>query len=388
MIVVISATSAVAGGSVTYLVNLVPALAELDSRNRYIVLLSRYQKKVRLGLPVNFCIKRVDFPRPSLLWRLVWEQSYLPVQLWRWKADVLYATTDIAPVFAPCPIVLAVRNPNPYYKMAISRNRSTKFTLQRCLTRVSANKARKVIFVSYYSRDTIAPQLGIPLEKTEVVYHGINHNVFCPYKTFKNVPLKLREKINSLRPFVLCVSTINPHKNLEALLRAWTYMNRRLRKKYKLVIAGRFSSQKYFNKLHKISNELALEKEIIFLGEVSYQNVPFLYKCASAFVLPSLLETFGHPLIEAMAMKVPVVAARSTCIPEIVGDSALLFDPNNYEELSHNLERVLTDEALRKELISKGQIRASKFSWTETAEKTLSVLELAARNSLSKGIYM
>lgn len=380
MRIAINATGSVAGGSITYLLNLLPALADLHRKHRYIVLLSRYQDRVQLELPDNFCIRKVDSPTPSVLWRLLWEQTVLPVWLARVKAEVLYAPEDLAPLLAPCPTVLAVRNPNPYHRLSAHR-RSTKFTFQRWMTRFSAHKAKKVIFVSRDSRDTIAPQLGIPYEKTEVVYHGLDHDTFDSHRNFDSIPSGFQKRIDELRPFVLCVSTINPHKNYETLFQGWAQLREDLRKEYRLVVAGICVIPEYFAELVVLTEKLGIDKEIVFLGEVPYQRVPYLYKCASAFIFPSFLETFGHPLVEAMAMNLPIVAANSTCIPEIVDGAALLFETRNHEELGRNLEYVLTDQDLRSKLVSKGEARAAEFSWLQTAKRTLAVLESVAGES-------
>lgn len=380
MRIVINATGSVAGGSITYLLNLLPALADLHSEHRYMVLLSRYQHRVQLELPDNFCIRKVDFPTPSVLWRLLWEQTVLPLWLARVRTEVLYAPVDLAPLLAPCPTVLAVRNPNPYYELSTS-HRKSKFALQRWMTRFSAHKARKVIFVSHHSRDTIAPQLGIPYEKTEVVYHGLNHDTFDPHRNFDSIPPGFQKRIDELRPFVLCVSTINPHKNYETLFQGWAQLREDLRKEYRLVVAGICVIPEYFDALAMLTEKLGIDKEVVFLGEVPYQGMPYLYKCASAFVFPSFLETFGHPLVEAMAMNLPIVAANSTCIPEIVDGAALLFETKNPAELGINLERVLTDQDLRSKLVSKGEARAAEFSWLQTAKRTLAILESVAGES-------
>ena len=378
MRIVINATAAVAGGSVTYLLNLLPALVKIDSENEYIILLSSLRDRVELELPSNLQLKYVNFPSPRLLWRLLWEQTILPTWLGSKNVDVLYAPLDIAPFIAPCSIVLAIRNSNPFYSLPDLETQVLKFKLQKQISCLSAHRAKKVIFVSQHSRDTIASQLNLPLEKTEVVYHGLDREIFDPGRDFSFMSASFRRRIESFQPFVLCVSTINPHKNYALLFQCWAQMERKLRERYKLVVAGRCPIPEYHEELVALIEELGINEEIILLGEVPYRQIPFLYKCASAFVFPSLLESFGHPLVEAMAMKVPIVAASSTCIPEIVDGSALLFEPRSLEDLSLKLERVLTESDLRETLIKKGQRRAHDFSWQKTARKTLDILKEAA----------
>lgn len=375
MKIAINATAAVAGGAVTYLHNVLPALAALDKENEYRVLLPSHQDETMFDLPSNFHLEPVSFPTPKRLRRLIWEQTILPTWLRKEKVDVLYAPMDIAPLLAPCSVVLAVRNPNPYYRSL--KGQSVKFAFQKRLSQLSAHKAKKVIFVSGHSRDTIAPQLHIARDKATVVYHGLDHTMFNLQQDF-SISESLRKRIKKSKPFVLCVSTVNPHKNYETLLRGWAKLEEILRREYKLIIAGRRSTPEYFEQLVALSKNLSIEDEVIFLGEVPYQEVPYLYSQATAFAFPSKLETFGHPLVEAMVMRVPIVAANSTCIPEIVEDSALLFEPESSEDLSLKMKRILTDSDLRETLIKKGQRRAQDFSWEKTARKTLDILEEAA----------
>ena len=123
--------------------------------------------------------------------------------------------------------------------------------------------------------------------------------------------------------------------------------------------------------------QLYLDGKVIFTGEIPHENVPPLYQRASLFVLPSYLETFGMPLIEAMASDVPVIAANASAIPEVVGDAGLLFDPDDPDELRAKMEAVLSDPQLREELINRGLKRAKLFSWEKCAKETLAVFKEA-----------
>jgi glycosyltransferase involved in cell wall biosynthesis len=262
--------------------------------------------------------------------------------------------------------------------MTISGNPKGKFFLQKMLTRLSSRKAKKVIFVSQYARNTIADQLGIPFEKSEVVYHGLNHELFSPDRRFETLSRAFREKIDALAPYVLCVSTLYPHKNYDTLLKAWAQLPDKIRHRYKLVIAGMCADFAHCEYLFNLTDHLSIADEVVFLGRVLYHNIPYLYAQASTFVLPSYLETFGHPLVEAMAMRVPIVASKSTCIPEIVADAAILFDASNSRELAKKLESVILDQQIRRSLVARGRQRASSFSWGQTARKTLRLIERVA----------
>jgi len=123
-----------------------------------------------------------------------------------------------------------------------------------------------------------------------------------------------------------------------------------------------------------------IDEKVQFFGEIPFESMPEVYQGADLFVLPSFLETFGIPLIEAMASGVPVIAANSTSCPEVVGDAGILFDPTNPGELAEKITMVLRDQDLRNTMIKKGLARARTFSWEETARKTLAVFEEAYRN--------
>jgi glycosyltransferase involved in cell wall biosynthesis len=379
MKIVINAMAAVAGGSVTYLLNFLPALSEIDTSHEFTVLLSdTLRDDISEQLPSNDKIAYQYIQKKGLIQRIFWEQFVLPLWLYRHGADVLFAPMDVAPVLAPCPVVLAVRNPNPYYEIGIKGNAKAKFLFQKLLTRLSARKARKVIFVSHYARDTIAPQLGIPSHKREVVYHGLDHEIFNPCRQFKKTHRAFREKVDTLVPFVLCVSTIYPHKNYDTLFSAWEKLPERIRRQYKLVIAGMCANPGYCDKLFDLVDMLDIRAEIEFLGRVPYSLVPYLYAQASTFVLPSYLETFGHPLVEAMSMQLPIVASDRTCIPEIVEDAAVFFEADDAEELANRLVDVLTDQVLRDALIDRGEDRSKDFDWSITAKKTFQIIKQAS----------
>jgi glycosyltransferase involved in cell wall biosynthesis len=209
--------------------------------------------------------------------------------------------------------------------------------------------------------------------------------MFDSEREFDDNPLEFRGKIDELGSYLLCVSTVYPHKNYDTLLRAWSLLPVKLREENRLVIAGTLIDEKYADRLFRLAAELGITDQIEFLGRVPYRLVPYLYANASAFVFPSYLETFGHPLVEAMAMGVPIVASKSTCIPEIVCEAASLFDSQNPHELASKIEQVMCDQAWRRTLIHRGKRRASDFSWRIAAQKVLQIFKSIAQCDSSKG---
>lgn len=376
MRVAINTLSHVAGGSITYLKNILPHFAGDD--NEYVVFVPEGRDVVTEPSADNVEFYHVSFPTDSLPLRMFYEQVVFPFVLLSNDIDLLFSPGDITTLLAPCPVVLAVRNPNPYFDISLetgSKRREIKLSVHRLLTKLSARRARRVFFVSEFSRDIVQPVLGVDDSKARVVYHGLDASVFeSPTDPAEEA---LRTRISEARPYLLSISTINPHKNFETLLRGYATLPEQTRAEYDLVIAGRVSAPEYFDRLQEIVETEGIEDRVHFLGEVPYESVPYLYDNAEVYVLPSELETFGHTLVESMASGVPVVAADSTCIPEITAGAARLFDPTAPSELADCLQTVIEDATLRQSMIDRGRERAEDFSWKQTADQTRELFEEA-----------
>ena len=172
--------------------------------------------------------------------------------------------------------------------------------------------------------------------------------------------------------YILFVSTVEPRKNLGVLLDAFARLRDSGAYDGSLVVAGKIGW-----KAESIASRLR-EPGVVHLDYVPPAQLATLYSNADAFVFPSIYEGFGFPMLEAMAAGAPVIAARSSSLPEIGGDAALYFEPNDVAALHKALHRVLTDEVLRGDLIARGRAQAAKFTWPEAAEKTLDVFRRAA----------
>ena len=375
MKIAISALSAKTGGGVTYLNRLIYYLRKVDTENdHYIFVTCDNHRKI------------IDFEDPqlhvievrirSLLHRLLYEQFALPPLLKRLNIDIVYAPAEIAPLLAPCPVVLGIQNANVYYQTKIKRplREKVKFWVLRQLARISSRKASRIIFVSDTVRKDIGAKLKTNPATTRAIHHGVELDKFHKTELTEN-PTFIDQTIGSNK-YILCLSALARHKNIETLVKAYAALDEKLQDQYRLVIAGN-KTPPYGDELTALVQQLNLDGEVIFTGAISYENVLSIYQRASLFVLPSYLETFGIPLIEAMAAGVPVIAANASAIPEVVGDAGLLFDPNDPDELRAKMEEVLSNRKLREELIKKGLERAKTFSWEKCAKATLAVFKEA-----------
>jgi ubiquinone/menaquinone biosynthesis C-methylase UbiE len=181
------------------------------------------------------------------------------------------------------------------------------------------------------------------------------------------------ERLGVLHNFILFVGSLEPRKNLKTLLQAYaTYVTRQAGKEL-LVVAG---GKGWLNDdLSQVAAELGIAERVKFLGYVQEADLRVLYSAAKLFVYPSIYEGFGLPPLEAMACGAPVITSKTSALPEVVGDAALLIDPYNSEELCQAMQRVLCDDDLRMRMRRQSLARAKLFSWEQTAEQTLAVYE-------------
>ncbi len=375
MKIAINALSAKRGGGVTYLNRLIFHLRDADRKNEYFVFVTqKNREKIIAFVDPRFHV--VEVPVQNLLHRLVYEQFVLPIMLKRLGIDVIYAPAEIAPLLAPCSVLLGIQNPNVYYGASIRwplyhriRNR-----VLRLLAIVSAKRASKIVFVSETARQDISKVLRVPLSKTNTVHHGVDTTVFFPGENESESIQAVGYRSGGVLRYILCVSHIDGHKNHKVLVEAFGALPGNLREKFKLVLVGKKTSP-YYDELICFVKERMIEKDVVFFGEVPHEKLPEIFRGASLFVLPSYLETFGIPLVEAMASGVPIIASNTTAIPEIVGEAGILFDPDSSEMLRKLIEKVLSNDGLKQSLASKGLERSRQFTWSNAAARMLEIFE-------------
>ncbi len=351
-----------------YTQELMAALMAVDSENEYVAFYNRPSEA------------EVDPP----LERLPHLTTNLPTKPWRMSAllahlarvsqdrlfpgvDLFHATDHLLPRLSRVKGVFTVHDLifrfYPETHKPLNRWFLT-FMMPRFL-----QAADGVIAVSECTKKDIVRLYGPDEGNIRVIYEGVNPH-FRPEPT--EVTAAARERYGLSERFILCVSTIEPRKNLTSLLEAY-HVLRNQGTENKLVIVGKkgWLYESFFRRLR----ELGLENEVIFPGFVPDEDLPALYSAADLFVFPSLYEGFGLPVLEAMACGAPVVTSNTSSLPEVAGEAALLVDPTSVEELAGDMRRVLEKEELREELRAKGPKQAAKFRWENAARETLSVYE-------------
>lgn len=234
----------------------------------------------------------------------------------------------------------------------------------------SLERADWIIAVSEFTKKEIIDFFDISPEKISVVYNGVNPEQFnSPIDT--SFAKKIKKKYNLPEKYFLHVGTLQPRKNLERLVLGYNEYCRGKNKDEHLVLAG--TKWHKFEPLMEKIVELDLESKVHVIGYIEEKEKPLIYKMAQALVFPSLYEGFGIPPLEAMAAGVPVAAARSSAIPEVVGEAAYLFDPYCSDEIATALEEISGNYQLRDNLIKKGHERIKKFTWRKAATQTIEI---------------
>jgi len=356
-----------------YIRNLLTYLPRVDHDNRYTAFLGdRRFTSSELTLKVS----RLPTSRPVV--RIFWEQGVQPFALQKERVDLLHALAFVTPLLSPCPAVVTIYDLS-FILYPDSFKRAKCFYLS-LFTRLSAGKARRVIAISQSTQRDVVRLLGVPPDKVEVVYCGLDE-AFRPLD--EDRVAAFRSKRGLPERFILFVGTIEPRKNVTRLIEAFATLRpcdpATLRPcdpaTLKLVIGG--AKGWFYEDVFARVEELGLEDKVMFPGYIPASELPLWHNAAELFVYPSLYEGFGLPPLEAMACGTPVVAANTSSLPEVVGQAGLTVDPLDVEGLAEAMRRALGDEALRQEMRERGLQRAKGFSWTKTAQETVQVYRRA-----------
>ena len=236
-------------------------------------------------------------------------------------------------------------------------------------TRRTARRARKVITVSEHSANDIVSLYGIPREKIAVIYNGVSEQFRPVDQPSSFAELRQRLALPTER-FILFAGGADPRKNHQTLIRAYARVAELLNP-YSLLMVG--ESTHRFGDIRETARTFGLEDRVVCMGLLPVGELRLLYSQADVFVFPSVYEGFGMPVLEAMACGAPVITAKTTALPEVAGDAAVLINPVEVEELADAIVRVLEEPELRESLRAKGFERVKRFTWERAARQTLAV---------------
>lgn len=348
-----------------YIRNLVDSLEKIDKKNKYVLFILSKNKNEILKQIQNDKFKIIT---TDLKWHTIEEQVKLPQILNKENLDLMHFPYYSIPVFYKKPFVITIHDliinhystgkasmlPKFLYK---GKRLAYKFILNR-----SANNARKIITVSNATKQEIINHLKIDSDKIMVTYEGIDDKIS-----------NLKPQTSSLKPksqkYFLYVGNAYPHKNLDRLLSAFAQANLDV----KLVFVSR--DDIFYQRLKEKVKELKLIEDVVFLQNINDEELSNLYKNALALVMPSLMEGFGLPALEAMANNCLVLASNIPSLKEICQNAAVYFDPHSIDNIAEKMNEVYINENLYNDKKTGGLRRSMEFSWKKMAEETLKIYE-------------
>ncbi len=398
-----------------YSLNIIKSLAKIDKLNSYILYL-RPGQSPNFKLPENFTAKQLRWPR-------LWTQIGLAAEIFRHKPDVLFIPAHTLPllthfILPQLPIVVTVHGLEGKF-LPQSGNKLSHFYRNWSIG-WAVRFATGLIAVSDNTRTDVIQTYHISPDKIKTVHEGVDISRFAPILNFKfsakglstsgGKILNSRPKVDSYKTrnnsfnmladgetyrvhaekvltqiinkdivdYLLFVGTVQPRKNLIRLLKAYAkilseHKNVSGFRIPKLIIVGKLGwTYKTILSTYKRYN---LQEHCTFLGRVDDETLVELYKGAKIFILPSITEGFGLPVLEAQATGVPVVVSRAGALPEVAGNGAIYINPLSVDDIKNKIYKVLKDEKLRHNLIRKGYDNVNRFTWDNTAYNTLRILE-------------
>ena len=350
------------GGMEIYARELIPELVLAAPQHRFTAFVGR--EAAAVAGPWNEAVQAVTVPvRASN--RLEWvrgEQQLLPRLARRAGVELLHSFANTAPLWGRFRRVVTVHDLN--YQVVPEAHPGLRGRGMRVLVPLAARRSHRVIADSRSTRDDLARLTATPPEKVDVVPLGLG----AVARTEPIPEPELRRRLDADdRPIVLSVSAKLPHKNLLRLIGALASIPDDRRPL--LVLPGYPTPHEA--QLRSQAEQLGATADVRFLGWVSDEELEGLYAAAGCFVFPSLYEGFGLPVLEAMARGVPVACSSRGSLAEVVGDAALIFDPESESEIASAIERLLGDQALAESLRAAGHERAARFTWSATAAGTL-----------------
>jgi glycosyltransferase involved in cell wall biosynthesis len=377
MKIAINTTSAVAGGGVTYLKNLLRYLSKTPAHHQYLIITTPSGKETFYFQHPNFKFLSFRIPSKGSLLRILWEQFILPSVLKKERVDVLFSPGNICPLFSTMPNVVMIQNLAPFNDTIINTERKIqkyRLKLLKVLTIASIKKSKKVIFISKKAIYDMKC-LGLSLKHAHLIYHGKNEDLFHS-SVDESKKQQVVNKYN-LNKFILYVSNIHQYKNIFELIKAFSTICDKIDNEIKLVLAGRCFDVSYYDEMVKFIQEKGIEERILFLGEVPHDTLPYIYRTCKLFVYPSTCENCPNILIEAMACGTPILASNIEPMQEICADAAIYFDPYNEENIANSIHSILSNVKLCTLLKEKSVRRSHHFSWKKTIAQTIHVLEMA-----------
>lgn len=369
-----------------YIKEVLDIIIKIDKENYYVIFLSK--DNFDQFICNNERIKKILV---NVRWYTFAEQIIMPWLIFKEKLDLMHFPHFNIPIFCPVKFIVTIHD---LISIKFPTDRATtlgplaykiKNLALRFIIWFAINRAGKVIAVSEFTKKDIIDKFKIAKEKIEVTYEAVGLLATSPsIKQDKGIDKGSKKEDRAVllkyyidKPYLLYVGNAYPHKNLEGLVEVFS---RIIIKNPNIQLVLVSKDDYFYKRIKDYAKSLKLygegsNSQIVFPGYVTDEELKVLYKNALLYVFPSFYEGFGLPPLEAMANGCPIVSSNQTSLPEILGQAALYFNPNDQKDMEEKIESLLKDENLRRNLINQGYEQIKKYSWQECAEKTLAVYQ-------------
>ncbi|MDD4290307.1 MAG: glycosyltransferase family 1 protein [Patescibacteria group bacterium] len=349
-----------------YVSELVFNLENIDHENNYFILINRENENKYQPKNCNFEKVIINIP-----WYGLKEQIEMPKILKKIKPDLVHFPHFNVPLYCKFPFIVTIHDLilTRYPSQRATTLSPIKYFIKNILYRIvishAVKKSKKIIAVSEFTKLDIVNFFKTKAEKVFVTYEGVSHELVS-----NNENLDILNKLNIKKDFLLYVGNAYPHKNLEFLISAFNKFENL--ENYELVLVGQ--DDYFYKRLKQFVTDNGF-KNIIFAGFVDDPNLSILYKKCSVYVFPSLCEGFGLPPLEAMTNGAVVLSSNYSCLPEILKDCAIYFDPKNETNFIEGLNKILNDANLKEDLRVNSQELLKNYSWEKMTKETVEIYQ-------------
>lgn len=348
-------------------VEMINNLQILDKKNEYIIFAKNDLNFNGINFNNNFKLQTIKASN-----YLTWEQLILPKAIKKEKLDLIHCTANTAPLKLKIPLILTLHDIIFMEQLNFKGTAYQNFgnIYRRILLKKIIHHCDTIITVSNYENQRICEYFQLDASKVKTIYNGISPNFRCFSELEKD---NARIKFSLPKEFILFFANPAPKKNTINVLKAYSVYHKNASHPLPLVLID--TNGDYINQaVRNLKIEFIL-KNIIVIKYIPYEEIPALYNLATIFLYPSLRESFGLPLIEAMACGTPVISSNTSSMPEIGGDGALFIDPYDPIQIANAMNDLLSNNLLKSKYIDLGLQQAKKFSWKNMAQEMLSVYE-------------
>ena len=309
---------------------------------------------------------------PFLWW--FWLKFVIPRVLKKVNADIFLSTDGFVSLNTKTPQVVVIHDINFYHNP-----QQLPFWVRKFYNKFFpkfAKKAKHIGTVSEYSKKDLINVFKIAPEKITVCYNASN-DIYKPITESEKI--KVKEKYTEEQDFFHFVGALTPRKNIPGLLKSFDLFKENSKLPHKLIIVG--SAMHLTGEIDKTYKEMKFSKDVVFTGRLNIDELHLIYASSTALVYIPFFEGFGIPLVEAMYSEIPIISGNTTSLPEVVGNAAIICDPNNHKEVAQHMENIALNSELRQDLIEKGKIQRQKFSWEKSGERLWECVEKAIQAS-------